>query len=65
MVEVMSCVLEGPAAAIAAIDEAMELVLAMTATPRSRVRAVGLDTPGPASADGVISDRGATNFCRR
>lgn len=24
--------------------------------------AVGLDTPGPASADGVISSRGATNF---
>ncbi len=62
MVEVMSCVLEGPTAAIAAIDEAMERVLAMTATPRARVRAVGLDTPGPASADGVISARGATNF---
>jgi glucokinase len=26
------------------------------------VRAVGLDTPGPASADGVISSRGAVNF---
>jgi predicted NBD/HSP70 family sugar kinase len=26
------------------------------------VRAVGLDTPGPASADGVISSKGATNF---
>ena len=26
------------------------------------VRAVGLDTPGPASAEGVISSRGATNF---
>ena len=33
MVEVPSCVLDGPAAAIAAIDEAMELVLALTATP--------------------------------
>lgn len=62
MVEVASGVLEGPTAAIAAIDEAMALVLAMTATPRARVRAVGLDTPGPASADGVISARGATNF---
>ncbi len=27
-----------------------------------RCSAVGLDTPGPASADGVISSRGATNF---
>ena len=62
MVEVPSRVLEGPAAAIAAIDEAMELVLAVTATRRAAVRAVGLDTPGPASADGVISARGATNF---
>ena len=41
MVEVMSCVLEGPAAAIAAIDKAMELVLArdrhapLTGTSRS------------------------------
>ena len=26
------------------------------------MRAVGLDTPGPASADGVISTRGAVNF---
>ena len=34
MVEVPSRVLEGPAAAIEAIDEAMELVLALTATRR-------------------------------
>ena len=26
------------------------------------MRAVGLDTPGPASADGVISSKGSTNF---
>ena len=62
MVEVPSGVLDGPAAAIAAIDEAMELVLAVTATRRAAVRAVGLDTPGPASAEGVISARGFTNF---
>jgi predicted NBD/HSP70 family sugar kinase len=30
--------------------------------PLSKVGAVGLDTPGPASADGVISSKGATNF---
>ena len=35
MVEVPSRVLEGPAAAIAAIDEAMELVLDVTATRRA------------------------------
>ncbi len=31
---------------------------------RDRVAAVGLDTPGPASADGVISVKGATNFAQ-
>jgi glucokinase len=30
--------------------------------PRERVRAVGLDTPGPASATGVLMTGGATNF---
>jgi len=62
MVEVASRVLDGPPAAVAAIDEAMDLVLDMTGVSRHRVRAIGLDTPGPASADGVISARGATNF---
>jgi predicted NBD/HSP70 family sugar kinase len=41
---------------------ALETVLDVTSTSRSAVRAVGLDTPGPASADGVISSKGATNF---
>jgi predicted NBD/HSP70 family sugar kinase len=62
MVEVPSRVSEGPAAAVAAAVAAMELALTLTGTSRSAVRAVGLDTPGPASADGVISARGATNF---
>jgi predicted NBD/HSP70 family sugar kinase len=62
MVEVPSRVLEGPSSAIAAIEQAMELVLDLTGVSRTRVRAIGLDTPGPASADGVISARGATNF---
>ena len=38
MVEVPSCVLDGPAAAIAAIEEAMELALAVTATSRAAAR---------------------------
>ena len=62
MAEVASRVVDGPAAAIAAIDEAMALVLELTATHPASVRAIGLDTPGPASATGVISARGATNF---
>ena len=51
MVEVPSRVLDGPAAAIAAIDEAMELVLDVTATRpwRRRVRSGSTrpDRPAP------------------
>jgi glucokinase len=62
LVEAPSCVLEGPDAAIDALLRAMEHVLKLTGTPAGSVVAVGLDTPGPASADGVISSKGATNF---
>ena len=58
MLEVPSRVPEGPAAAITAMVEAMDVALAAR-TSRERVVAVGLDTPGPASADGVISPAGA------
>ncbi|WP_329238534.1 ROK family protein [Actinoallomurus sp. NBC_01490] len=62
LVEIPSRVTEGPEIAVGALAEALEGVLALTGVERSRVRAVGLDTPGPASADGVISSKGATNF---
>jgi glucokinase len=62
LVEVPSRVIEGTAAAVEAMEAALDTVLAVTGLPRSAVRAVGLDTPGPASADGVISSRGSTNF---
>lgn len=62
MYDIPSRVTEGPAAAIEAMAETMELVLRDADVDRARVMAVGLDTPGPASADGVISMRGATNF---
>ena len=62
LVEVPSRVVEGPDAAIEALVSALETVLDLVGVPRSSVRAVGLDTPGPASADGVISSRGSTNF---
>jgi predicted NBD/HSP70 family sugar kinase len=60
--EAPSCVRDGPERAVDALAASFDNVLALTGTPRSRVRAVGLDTPGPASADGVISSKGATNF---
>ncbi len=62
MVEVPSRVTEGPGAALEAVAAAMELVLATTGISRNQVLAVGLDTPGPANANGVISSLGATNF---
>jgi glucokinase len=62
LAEVPSCVRQGPGPAIEALVMALDGVLELTGTDRSAVRAVGLDTPGPASADGVISEKGATNF---
>lgn len=64
MHEVPSRVAEGPEAAIEAMVEAMDVALAAARVAREQVVAVGLDTPGPASADGVISSRGATNFAQ-
>jgi glucokinase len=62
MLELPSRVREGPDAAIEALAGSLDHVLEVTGTPRASVRAVGLDTPGPASADGVLSSGGAANF---
>jgi predicted NBD/HSP70 family sugar kinase len=62
MVETPSRVQEGPEVGVDALVQAFEGILERTGIARSRVRSVGLDTPGPASADGVISSRGSTNF---
>lgn len=62
MAEVPSLVREGPDKAIQALVDCVDQVLALSGVPLAKVRALGLDTPGPASADGVISSKGATNF---
>jgi glucokinase len=62
MAELPSLVREGPEKAIPALVDSFDKVLEMTGVPRESVRAVGLDTPGPASADGVLVTGGATNF---
>ena len=62
MAEVPSNVREGPDKAIQSLVDAVEQALELTGVPMTSVRAIGLDTPGPASADGVISSKGATNF---
>jgi glucokinase len=62
MIESPSRVGDGPDGALEAISEVLGLVLDAAGVSADSVRAVGLDTPGPASATGVISARGATNF---
>jgi glucokinase len=64
LVELPSLVTEGPEVAIDAMARALDNVLDLTGVPPTAVRGVGLDTPGPASADGVISSKGATNFAQ-
>jgi glucokinase len=62
LVENPSLVNEGPESAVEQLAEAFTGILELTSTPITLVRAVGLDTPGPASATGVISSKGSTNF---
>ena len=62
LVETPSLVQEGPEVAVEALVASFEQVLEVVGAVPSAVRAVGLDSPGPASADGVISSRGSTNF---
>jgi len=55
LAEVPSDVREGPDKAIESLVFSVEQVLQLTGVPVTAVKAVGLDTPGPASGDGVIS----------
>jgi predicted NBD/HSP70 family sugar kinase len=62
LVETPSRVKEGPGPALDALENSFRRVLTLAGVGRQQVRAVGLDSPGPASADGVISRQGSTNF---
>jgi len=62
LVENPSRVLQGPTVAVESLAQALDNILEVTGSPRSAVAAVGLDSPGPADADGVISSKGSTNF---
>jgi predicted NBD/HSP70 family sugar kinase len=62
LVESPSYVQRGPDAAVEALATLMDRVLDLTDTTNLSVRAVGLGSPGPASADGVMSSKGSTNF---
>ncbi len=62
LVELPSRVTEGPSAAVGALRDAFEAAIKLADIDRRDVLGVGLDTPGPATARGVISSRGGTNF---
>ncbi len=62
LIESPSRVTEGPDVALAALERTVADVWERTGMARARVKAGGLDTPGPASAAGVISSKGSTNF---
>jgi glucokinase len=53
---------EGPAICLQQIADGLKLAVEGTGHSLHDIVAVGLDTPGPASADGVLSVRGSTNF---
>lgn len=53
---------EGPAICLNQIAEGLDRASALAGISFSHVAVIGLDTPGPASALGVFSARGSTNF---
>ena len=53
---------EGPAVCLGQIEEGLKITVAKAGVRLDDVVAVGLDTPGPASASGILSARGSTNF---
>jgi len=53
---------QGPDVCLRQIADGLKIATEKVGVPLSDVVAVGLDTPGPASATGVLSARGSTNF---
>ena len=53
---------QGPDVCLQQIADGLEMAARRAGTPLADIVAIGLDTPGPASATGVLSARGSTNF---
>lgn len=53
---------QGPDVCLSQIADGLALAAGRAGVALDRIVAVGLDTPGPASVDGVLSARGSTNF---
>jgi predicted NBD/HSP70 family sugar kinase len=56
---------EGPEICLAQISEGLGIAASKAGVPPADIVYVGLDTPGPASATGVLSAKGSTNFVHR
>ncbi|MFN7996818.1 MAG: ROK family protein [Bryobacteraceae bacterium] len=56
---------EGPEVCLSQIAEGLEIAVKKAGASMADVEVVGLDTPGPASANGVLSAEGSTNFVHR
>jgi glucokinase len=53
---------QGPAICLAQIADGLQIAAERAGIALSDIVAIGLDTPGPASAAGQLSKRGSTNF---
>jgi predicted NBD/HSP70 family sugar kinase len=53
---------EGPVVCLRQIEEGLRMAAERVGVAYADVAVVGLDTPGPASAEGLLSARGSTNF---
>jgi glucokinase len=53
---------EGPAICLQQIADGLKMAVQRAGVSLAEVAVVGLDTPGPASATGVLSAKGSTNF---
>ncbi len=53
---------EGPDVCLQQIDDGLTIAAAHAGVELADIAVVGLDTPGPASATGVLSKKGSTNF---
>ena len=53
---------EGPAICLQQIADGLRIAADRAGVPLEDIAMVGLDTPGPASSAGVLSERGSTNF---
>ncbi len=56
---------QGPDICLQQIEDGLKIAVAQAGVTRDDVVAVGLDTPGPASAGGVLSAEGSTNFVHK